>query len=116
MTSSDTITAALKADTPESEEIVALKAELAEIKKAQAMMTHNKRRRDGVSNNVAVTFQKCVRNHSGTCWIEGEQKREEVLALLREADKILASKKNKRPSSSEIKDLKAAVVANSDPY
>ena len=67
MTSSDTITAALKADTPESEEIVALKAELAEIKKAQAMMTHNKRRRDGVSNNVTVTFQKCVRNHSGTC-------------------------------------------------
>ena len=77
-------------------------------------MTHNKRRRDGVPNNAAATCQKCGGNHSGTCWLEGEQKREEGLALLREADKILASKKNNKPSSSEIKALKVAFIVNNE--
>ena len=58
MTISGTITAAPKVDTPTSEEILALKAELAELKTAQATVTHNKRRRDGVPNNAAVTCQK----------------------------------------------------------
>ena len=55
MTSSGTITAAPKDDIPESEEILDLKAELVEIKAAQATVTHNKRHRDGVSNNGTVT-------------------------------------------------------------
>ena len=55
MTISGTITAAPKDDMPESEEILDLKAELVEIKAAQATVTHNKRHRDGVSNNGTVT-------------------------------------------------------------
>jgi hypothetical protein len=54
MTSSGTITVTPKDDTPESVEILALKAELVEIKSAQATVTHNKHHHDGVSNN-AVT-------------------------------------------------------------
>ena len=67
MTISGTITATPKADTPSSEEILALKKELVELKAAQATATHNKHRRDGVPNNAAVTCQKCGGNHSGTC-------------------------------------------------
>ena len=50
MTSSDTITVTPKTDTSESEEILALKTEVVEIKKVQVTMTHNKHHRDGVSN------------------------------------------------------------------
>ena len=55
MTSSGTITVDQKTDTSESEEILSLKTELVEIKAAQATVTHNKRHRDGVSNNGTVT-------------------------------------------------------------
>ena len=116
MTISGTITKVPKADTPASEEILALKAELEELKVPQTTVTHNKHRRDGVPNNATVTCQKCGGNHSGACWFEGEQKREEDLVLLKEADIILASKKNNKPSSSEIKALKAAFIANNERY
>ena len=89
------------------------------IKRAQTYLDHdiyNKRRHDGVPNNAAVTCQKYGGNHSGACWLEGEQKREEGLALLKEADIILASKKNNKPSSSEIKALKVVFIANNERY
>ena len=54
----------LDCDMTSSGTITVAKAELAEINAAQATVTHNKRRRDGVSNNGAVTCQKCGRNHS----------------------------------------------------
>ena len=96
MTSLGTITVSQKTDTSESEENFALKTHLTEIKTTQTTVTHNKHRRDGVSNDDSVTCEKCGRNHLVTCWFEDEQKREDDFALLKETDEILVPKKNKK--------------------
>ena len=124
MTSSDTPTAVLQADTSESKAILTLKAELAEIKAAHAKATttqgrqlNYKRRREGGPRTTpkdAVKCKTCGLLHRGQCWVEGEQKREQGLVLLKEAEGILATKKNSKPSASENTALEASVVANKD--
>jgi hypothetical protein len=103
----------LKADASDSKEILALKAELAELKAAQAVTTtqgggnrrfNGKRRRDGgarTADKAAVDACKtCGHRHPGRpCWTEDEKKREQALALLKEAESILATRKsNNKPS------------------
>ena len=129
ITNPDNHAAVLKADASDSKEILALKAELAELKAAQATVTttqggnrrfNGKRRRDGgarTADKAAVDACKtCGNRHPGRpCWTEGEKKREQALALLKEADSILATRKsNNKPSALEIKALEAAVVANKE--
>jgi hypothetical protein len=130
ITNPDNHAAVLKADESDSKEILALKTELAELKAAQATVTTNqgggnrrfngKRRRDGgarTADKATVDACKtCGHRHPGRpCWTEGEKKREQGLALLKEADSILATRKsNNKPSSLEIKTLEAAVVANKE--
>ena len=131
ITTSDNHAAVLKADTSDSKEILALKAELAELKAAQATVTttqrqsgsrrfNSKRRRDGgarTADKAAVdACNTCGNRHPGRpCWKEGDKKREQGLALLQEAENILATRKsNNKPSALEIKALEAAVVANKE--
>ena len=124
MTSSDTPTAVLQAHTSESKTILTLKTELAEIKTAHTKETttqghqmNNKCRREGgprTDPKDVVKCKTCGWLHRGQCWVEGEQKRAQGLALLKEAEGILTTKKNSKPSTSEIKVLEAAVVVNKD--
>jgi hypothetical protein len=123
ITTSDNHATVLKADVSDSKEILALKAELVELKAAQATVTttqgggsrriNNKRRRDGgarTADKAAVDACKTRGNrHPGRpCWKEGEKKREQALAILQEADSILATRKsNNKPSALEIKALEA---------
>jgi hypothetical protein len=129
-TTSDKHAAVLKADTSDSKEILALKVELAELKAAQETVTttqgggnrkfNSKRRRDGgtrtADKTVVDACKTCGNRHPGRpCWKEGEKKREQAIALLREDDSILATRKsNNKPSSVEIKALETAVVANKE--
>jgi G3E family GTPase len=82
----------LKVDVSDSKEILALKAELAELKADQATVTttkgqvtvhrlHNKRHRDGGGHTVDKTdvdeYKTCGNRHPGRpCWKEGDKKRE----------------------------------------
>ena len=130
ITTSDNHAAVLKADTSDSKEILALKAELAELKAAQATVTttqgqsgsrrfNSKRRRDGgarTADKAAVDACKtCGHRHPGRpCWKEGDRKREQGLALLQEAENILATRKSNKPSALEIRALETVVVANKE--
>jgi hypothetical protein len=130
ITTSDNHATVLKADVSDSKEILVLKAELAELKAAQATVTttqgggsrriNNKRRRDGgarTADKTAVDACKtCGNRHPGRpCWKEGEKKREQALAILQEADSILETRKsNNKPSVLEIKALETAVVVNKE--
>jgi hypothetical protein len=106
-TISDKHAAVLKADTSDSKEILALKAELSELKAAQATVTatqgqgasrrfNHKRHLDGgarTADKAAVDACKmCGNRQPGRpCWKEGEKKKEQGLALLQETDSILAT-------------------------
>ncbi len=130
ITNPDNHVSVLKADVSDSKEILALKAELAELKAAQATVTttqgggnrkfNGKRRRDGGARTAdkadVDTCKTCGHRHPGRpCWIEGEKKREQALALLKETDSILSTRKSyNKPSDLEIKALEVAVVANKE--
>jgi hypothetical protein len=121
ITTSDNHAEVLKADASDSKEILALKGEMTELQSSQATVTttegggsrrfNNKRRRDGGARTVdkatVDACKTCGNRHPGRpCWKEGEKKREQALALLQEADSILATRKsNNKPSALEIKAL-----------
>jgi hypothetical protein len=103
ITTSDNHATVLKADVSDSKEILALKAELAELKSAQATVTttqgggsrriNNKRRRDGgarTADKAAVDACKtCGNRHPGRpCWKEGEKKREQAQSRRKENKQV----------------------------
>ena len=131
ITNTDNHVAVLKVDVSDSKEILVLKVKLTELRTVQSTVTtmqgggnrrfNGKRRRDGgartAADKAAVdTCKTCGHRHPGRpCWTEGEKKREQGLALLKEADSILATRKSyNKPSALEIKALEAAVVANKE--
>jgi hypothetical protein len=128
--SSDNHTTVLKDDTSDSKEILAFKAELAELKAVQAtVMTmqgqgagrriHNKRHHDfgaRTADKAGVDVCKtCSNRHPGRpCWKKGYKKREEGIALLQETEIILATRKsNNKPSDLEIKHITDQDVGDS---
>jgi hypothetical protein len=119
----DNPAAVLKDDTSDSKEILAIKAELVELKAAHATVItttqghgdgrriQNKCRR-GCSGGGARTAKKeavdackrCGNRHPGRpCWKEGDKKREQGLAHLQETESILARRSITKSSSLEIK-------------
>ena len=119
MTSSDTPTAVLPADTSESKTILTLKAELTEIKTVHVKTTstqghqlNNKCRREGGPRTApkdTIKCKTCGLLHHGQCWVEGVQTREQGLVLLKETEGILTTKKNSKSSVNEIKSLETTV-------
>ena len=63
------------------------------LQRIQEMVTNNKRRLEGCPTKDTV---KCKTCGQASYWHEDDKKREQGLALLKEADEILASKKNNR--------------------
>jgi hypothetical protein len=105
ITNPDNHVSVLKTDVSDSKEILALKVELAEVRAAQVTVTttqgggnrrfNGKSRRDGgartADKTVVDVCKTCGHRHPGrSFWTEGEEKREQGLALLQETDSILA--------------------------
>ena len=83
----------------------------------QGHQLNNKHRHEGGARTTPKDVVKCKTCgclHRGQCWVEGEQKREQGLALLKEAEGILPTKKKNKPFASEIKTLETTVVVNKD--